>query len=111
MLLGGILRWHRKVFSAAQDATTLRLQRTAGIIKSLARPSLAGINFVPAITRLRVWNENPKRGDSVTWSGARDTKDYVPGFGRIIRFIFKIQVQTGSGRRCCCGILGVSGIH
>jgi hypothetical protein len=31
-----------------------------------------------------VWNSNPKRGDTATWSGSRDRNDYARGFGLLI---------------------------
>jgi hypothetical protein len=36
--------------------------------------------------KTRVWNENPKRGDLVTWSGARDAKGYATGYGTLTWF-------------------------
>jgi hypothetical protein len=47
--------------------------------------------------RTRVWNENPKPGDLVTWSGARDAKGYATGFGTVTWFTPQNQVETGSG--------------
>jgi hypothetical protein len=45
----------------------------------------------------RVWNENPKAGDLVTWSGARDAKGYATGFGTVTWFTPQNEVETGSG--------------
>ena len=36
--------------------------------------------------KTRVWNENPKRGDLVTWSGARDARGYATGYGILTWF-------------------------
>jgi hypothetical protein len=44
----------------------------------------------------RVWNENPKPGDSVTWSGARDAKGYATGYGTLTWFTPENAVETGS---------------
>lgn len=46
--------------------------------------------------RTRVWNENPKPGDSVTWSGARDAKGYGTGYGTVTWFRPQNEVETGS---------------
>jgi hypothetical protein len=45
----------------------------------------------------RVWSENPKAGDLVTWSGARDAKGYATGFGTVTWFTPQNEVETGSG--------------
>jgi len=45
----------------------------------------------------RVWNENPKAGDLVTWSGARDAKGYATGLGTVTWFTPQNEVETGSG--------------
>jgi len=45
----------------------------------------------------RVWNENPKAGDLVTWSGARDAKGYATGFGTVTWFTPQNEVETRSG--------------
>jgi hypothetical protein len=45
----------------------------------------------------RVWNENPKAGDLVTWSGARDAKGYATGYGTVTWFTPQNEVETGSG--------------
>jgi hypothetical protein len=47
-------------------------------------------------SKTRVWNENPKPGDSVTWSGARDAKGYATGYGTVTRFTPQNEVETGS---------------
>ncbi len=47
----------------------------------------------------RVWNENPKPGDLVTWSGARDAKGYATGYGTVTWFTPQNEVETGSGMR------------
>jgi hypothetical protein len=44
-----------------------------------------------------VWNENPKPGDLVTWSGARDAKDYATGLGTVTWFTPQNEVEKGSG--------------
>ena len=31
-----------------------------------------------------IWNSDPKPGDVVAWSGARDRNDYAHGFGRLV---------------------------
>jgi hypothetical protein len=46
--------------------------------------------------KTRVWNENPKPGDLVTWSGARDAKGYATGYGTVTWFIPQNEVETGS---------------
>jgi len=46
--------------------------------------------------RTRVWNENPKPGDLVTWSGARDAKGYATGYGTVTWFRPQNEVETGS---------------
>jgi hypothetical protein len=46
--------------------------------------------------RTRVWNENPKPGDLVTWSGARDAKGYATGYGTLTWFAPQNEVETGS---------------
>jgi hypothetical protein len=46
--------------------------------------------------RTRVWNENPKSGDLVTWSGARDAKGYATGYGTVTWFRAQNEVETGS---------------
>lgn len=46
--------------------------------------------------KTRVWNENPKPGDLVTWSGARDAKGYANGYGTVTWFIPQNEVETGS---------------
>lgn len=46
--------------------------------------------------KTRVWNENPKPGDLVTWSGARDTKGYATGYGTVTWFTPQNEVETGS---------------
>ena len=46
--------------------------------------------------KTRVWNENPKPGDLVTWSGARDAKGYATGYGRVTWFTPQNEVETGS---------------
>jgi len=46
--------------------------------------------------KTRVWNENPKPGDLVTWSGARDAKGYATGFGTVTWFTPQNEVETGS---------------
>ena len=46
--------------------------------------------------RTRVWNENPKPGDLVTWSGARDAKGYATGYGTVTWFTPQKEVETGS---------------
>src|SRR5207302_5221654 len=43
------------------------------IIRSFARRNRAGRYQRTKDGTTRVWNENPKTGDLVTWSGARDT--------------------------------------
>jgi hypothetical protein len=45
----------------------------------------------------RVWNENPKPGDLVTWSGARDATGYATGYGTVTWFTPQNEVETGSG--------------
>jgi len=45
----------------------------------------------------RVWNENPKAGDLVTWSGAHDAKGYATGFGTVTWFTPQNEVETRSG--------------
>jgi hypothetical protein len=45
--------------------------------------------------KTRVWNENPKRGDLVTWSGARDAKGYATGFGTLTWFTPQEARLTG----------------
>ena len=47
-------------------------------------------------SRTRVWNENPKPGDLVTWSGARDAKGYATGYGTVTWFRPQNEVETGS---------------
>ena len=44
----------------------------------------------------RVWNENPKAGDLVTWSGARDAKGYATGYGTVTWFNPQNGLETGS---------------
>ena len=51
-------------------------------------------------SKTRVWNENPKPGDLVTWSGARDAKGYATGYGTVTWFTPQNEVETGSG----CGV-------
>jgi len=46
--------------------------------------------------RTRVWNENPKPADLVTWSGARDAKGYATGYGTLTWFAPQNEVETGS---------------
>jgi len=46
--------------------------------------------------KTRVWNENPKPGDLVTWSGARDAKGYATGYGTVTWFNPQNEVETGS---------------
>ncbi len=46
--------------------------------------------------KTRVWNENPKPGDLVTWSGARDAKGYATGYGTLTWFAPQNEVETGS---------------
>ena len=46
--------------------------------------------------KTRVWNENPKPGDLVTWSGARDAKGYATGYGTVTWFTPQNEVETGS---------------
>src|SRR5438445_9180697 len=46
--------------------------------------------------RTRVWNENPKPGDLVTWSGARDAEGYATGYGTLTWFAPQNEVETGS---------------
>jgi hypothetical protein len=46
--------------------------------------------------KTRVWNEHPKPGDLVTWSGARDAKGYATGYGTVTWFAPQNEVETGS---------------
>jgi hypothetical protein len=46
--------------------------------------------------KTRVWNENPKPGDLVTWSGARDAKGYATGYGTVTWFTPQNDLETGS---------------
>ncbi|PYK72717.1 MAG: hypothetical protein DME44_03710 [Verrucomicrobia bacterium] len=46
--------------------------------------------------KTRVWNESPKPGDLVTWSGARDAKGYATGYGTLTWFAPQNEVETGS---------------
>jgi hypothetical protein len=46
--------------------------------------------------KTRVWNENPKPGDLVTWSGARDAEGYATGYGTLTWFTPQNVVLTGS---------------
>jgi hypothetical protein len=46
--------------------------------------------------KTRVWNENPKPGDLVTWSGARDAKGYASGYGTVTWFTPQNELETGS---------------
>jgi len=46
--------------------------------------------------KTRVWNEHPKSGDSVTWSGARDAKGYASGYGTLTWFTPQRAMLTGS---------------
>lgn len=46
--------------------------------------------------KTRVWNENPKPGDLVTWSGTRDAKGYATGYGTLTWFTPQNEVETGS---------------
>jgi len=46
--------------------------------------------------KTRVWNESPKPGDLVTWSGARDEKGYATGYGTLTWFAPQNEVETGS---------------
>jgi hypothetical protein len=43
--------------------------------------------------KTRVWNENPKPGDLVTWSGARDAKGYATGYGTLTWFAPQNEVE------------------
>jgi hypothetical protein len=47
-------------------------------------------------SKTRVWNENPKPGDLVTWSGARDSKGYATGYGTLTWFAPQKGTLTGS---------------
>lgn len=47
--------------------------------------------------KTRVWNENPRPGDLVTWSGAGDAKGYATGYGTVTWFRPQNEVETGSG--------------
>jgi hypothetical protein len=46
--------------------------------------------------KTRVWNENPKSGDLVRWSGARDAKGYATGYATVTWFTPQNEVETGS---------------
>jgi hypothetical protein len=46
--------------------------------------------------KTRVWNENPKPGDLVTWSGARDAEGYATGYGTLTWFTPQNVMLTGS---------------
>lgn len=46
--------------------------------------------------KTRVWNENPKPGDLVTWSDARDAKGYATGYGTVTWFSPQNEAETGS---------------
>ncbi len=43
-----------------------------------------------------VWNNRPRPGDAVTWSGKRDADGYATGHGTLTWFIGKRAVVTGS---------------
>jgi hypothetical protein len=43
-----------------------------------------------------VWNEDPKRGDLVTWSGARDEQGYATGYGTLTRYTPEKATLFGS---------------
>ena len=43
-----------------------------------------------------VWNEDPKRGDLVTWSGARDEKGYATGYGTVTWYTPEKATLLGS---------------
>jgi hypothetical protein len=46
--------------------------------------------------RTLVWNNSPRRGDSVTWSGARDTNGYAIGSGTLTWYKSDRTIVTGS---------------
>lgn len=78
--------------------STRRLFVYSGLLASL----ITGTTFAGRYQRTkdgttRVWNENPKAGDLVTWSGARDAKGYATGFGTVTWFTSENEVETGSG--------------
>lgn len=78
--------------------STRRLFVYSGLLASL----ITGTTFAGRYQRTkdgttRVWNENPKAGDLVTWSGARDAKGYATGFGTVTWFTPENEVETGSG--------------
>jgi hypothetical protein len=59
--------------------------------------ALAGRYQQTRDNKTRVWNENPKPGDLVTWSGARDAKGYATGYGTVTWFTTQNEAETGSG--------------
>jgi len=78
--------------------STLRLFVYSGLLAIL----ITGTAFAGGYQRTedgttRVWNENPKAGDLVTWSGARDAKGYATGLGTVTWFTPQNEVETGSG--------------
>jgi len=78
--------------------STLRLFVYSGLLALLITgTTFAGRYQRTSDNKTRVWNENPKAGDLVTWSGARDAKGYATGFGTVTWFTPQNEVETGSG--------------
>src|SRR5437870_4263117 len=59
-------------------------------------PAFAGQYQRTKDGKTRVWNENPKPGDLVTWSGGRDAEGYATGYGTLTWFAPQKALLTGS---------------